>query len=152
MKTKFGNFGLLSRLGRDERGSLIVQATLTIVAMMGMIGLALDGGRYFMANNDLQGLADAAALAGARQLDSTTLNLGARARAENAARNMADACTGSSCNYVRWWDLSGAKILDGTDGVQFYKTLADLDSNTPAANDRDANYIRVTTGSWSVAP
>ena len=40
----------------------------------------------------------------------------------------------------------------GTSGVQFYETLADLDANTPAANDKDANYIRITTGSWQVAP
>ena len=63
---------LLPRLRRDERGSIIIQATLTIVVIMGMIGLALDGGRLFMVNNDLQDLADAAALAGAAKLDGTS--------------------------------------------------------------------------------
>ena len=44
---------------------------------MGMIGLALDGRRCFLVNNDLQGLADAATLAGAARLDGGTNNGGA---------------------------------------------------------------------------
>jgi Flp pilus assembly protein TadG len=139
----------LRSLCRDERGSILVQATIILVVIMGMIGLALDGGRYFMVNNDLQDLADAAALAGAAKLNGIT---GAKQNAETAARSMGDACAGSDCNGVRWYDVSAAKILSGTNGVQFYKTLADLDANNPAPDDKSANYIKVTTGSWQVAP
>jgi Putative Flp pilus-assembly TadE/G-like len=146
---KSGLSCLLSRLRRDERGSIMVQATLIVVVIMGMIGLALDGGRLFMANNDLQDLADAAALASAAKLNGT---LNARQRAEDAARSMGDACARSTCNNVRWYDLSAPKILPGTDGVQFYETLANLDANIPAPDDKRANYIKVTTGAWEVAP
>ena len=139
MKTKFGRFGLVSRLGRDERGSIMIQATVIVVAIMGMIGLALDGGRFFMAHNDLQDLADAAALAGAKKLDATTGSMDA---ATTAANNVGGA------NNVRWWDVSAAKVLS----VQFYKTLADLDANSPATLDKNAVYIKVTTGAWQVAP
>jgi Flp pilus assembly protein TadG len=146
----------LRSLGRDERGSILIQATIIVVVIMGMIGLALDGGRYFMVNNDLQALADAAALAGAAQLDGDTDLGGAMRRAETAARAMGDACVGSSCNNVRWWDVSNVKILPGknctTCGVQFAKTLTDLDNNNFATADKDAVYIRVTTGAWQVAP
>jgi hypothetical protein len=152
MKMKSGLFGLLFRLRRDERGSILIQATLIIVVIMGMIGLALDGGRLFMAHNDLQDLADAAALAGANKLNDcfrppgNSCAGGIRAAADTAARNVGDA------NNVRWWDVSAAKILSGTNGVQFYKSLADLDANNPATADKDANYIKVTTGAWEVAP
>jgi Flp pilus assembly protein TadG len=141
MRKSFGLSLLIARLCRDERGSIIIQATLTIVVIMGMIGLALDGGRLFMVNNDLQDLADAAALAGAAKLDGTS---GAMERADAAARTLN--------NNVRWWDVSGPKILPGTSGVQFYETLADLDANSPVTDDKHANYIKVTTGSWQVAP
>lgn len=141
MRIFFGHPLIVARLRRDERGSILIQATLTIVAIMGMIGLALDGGRLFMVNNDLQDLADAAALAGAAKLDGT---IGAMQRADAVARNLN--------NNVRWWNVSGLKILAGADGVQFYKTLADLDANIPAQTDKEANYIIVTTGSWQVAP
>lgn len=141
MRKSFGLHPLIVRLRRDKRGSIIIQSTLTIIVIMGMIGLALDGGRLFMVNNDLQDLADAAALAGAAKLDGTS---GAMQRADAAARNLN--------NNVRWWNVSGPKILALTSGVQFYKTLSDLDADNPAQTDKDANYIKVTTGAWQVAP
>src|ERR1035438_1578048 len=141
MRKSFGLHPLIVRLRRDKRGSIIIQSTLTIIVIMGMIGLALDGGRLFMVNNDLQDLADAAALAGAAKLDGTS---GAMQRADAAARNLN--------NNVRWWNVSGPKILALTSGVQFYKTLTDLDADNPAQTDKDANYIKVTTGAWQVAP
>jgi Flp pilus assembly protein TadG len=141
MRKSFGLSLLIARLRRDERGSIMIQATLTIIVIMGMIGLVLDGGRLFIVNNDLQDLADAAALAGAAKLDGTG---GARQRADVAARSLN--------NNVRWSDVSAPKILSGTSGVQFYETLPDLDANKPAQTDKEANYIKVTTGSWQVAP
>ena len=98
MPKTFGLPPLIARLRRDERGSIIIQATLTIIVIMGMVGLALDGARLFMVNNDLQDLADAAALAGAAKLDGTA---GASQRADAAARTLN--------NNVRWWDVSGAE-------------------------------------------
>jgi Flp pilus assembly protein TadG len=141
MPTTFALPPLVARLHGDERGSIIIQATLTIALIMGMIGLVLDGGRLFMVNNDLQDLADAAALAGAAKLDGSR---GARQRADAAARKLN--------NNVRWWDVSAPKILPVTSGVQFYETLTDLDADKPARTDKDANYVKVITGSWQVAP
>ena len=133
-------FRLLSRIRRDERGSILVQATLTILVMMGMAGLALDGARYFMVNNDLQQLADAAALAAAKKLDGT------------APLSDADTAARSLSNAVHWYDVSGATILTGTAGVQFYETLADIDANNPTNLPANANFVKVTTGTWQVAP
>jgi len=65
MNSKFGFFSLLPPLGNDERGTILVQFAVYIVAVFGFIGLALDGGRYLLLHNSLQDLADAAALAGA---------------------------------------------------------------------------------------
>ena len=65
MKMKSGLFGLLFRLRRDDRGSILVQATFYIAVSIGMTGLAVDGARFLILRNSLQDLADAAALAGA---------------------------------------------------------------------------------------
>src|SRR5437899_825055 len=70
-KEKFRLVSFLGRLSGDERGSILIQFTITSVAILGMIGLALDGGRLLMLHSDLQALADAAALAGAAKLDGT---------------------------------------------------------------------------------
>jgi Flp pilus assembly protein TadG len=69
MNSKLGFFSLLSRLDKDEHGTILVQFT---VYLFGLIGLALDGGRYPLLHNSLQNLADAAALAGAAKLDGTS--------------------------------------------------------------------------------
>ena len=92
--------GGLPRFGADRRGTVLVQFTVYMGAMFGLIGLSLDGARYLMVNNDLQDLADAAALRGAQDLDGST-------RALNAIAN-AMAFTN---NNVSLFNTSAAKIL-----------------------------------------
>jgi len=142
-----GSFmGLLSGLVRDERGSILVQATITMVVLMGMIGLGLDGARFLLLNNDLQDLADAAALAGAADLDGSS-------RANNAitdAQNFLVNCPDSTKSYCgKWWNTSGVQIQS----VHLYESLAKLDAGIDTdAEPRKAQFIKVTTGTWQVAP
>ena len=42
---------------------------MSLIVMLGMLGLTFDLGRMFVAKNELQTYVDAAALAGAKQLD-----------------------------------------------------------------------------------
>jgi uncharacterized membrane protein len=55
--------------GRDEAGQVIVLVALMLTGLVAVVGLAVDGGIVFAQRRDLQNLADAAALAGAMQLD-----------------------------------------------------------------------------------
>src|SRR3974377_1312900 len=98
MRLRIGLLSLLSRLGKDESATVLVQFSIYIIAIMGMIGLALDGGRFLLLNNSLQELADAAALAGAAQLDGLP---DAITRADAAAQATA------SNNPPRWYDVGG---------------------------------------------
>jgi Flp pilus assembly protein TadG len=130
MSSKLGFFSLLSRLDKDERGTILVQFTVYLVAVFGFIGLTLDGGRYLLLHNSLQDLSDAAALAGAAKLDGTS---GAIARATAAAQAMADN------NPPRWYDVGGSTSI-GT--PVFYSSL---NPDTATTSDKDAKYIKVTT-------
>jgi Flp pilus assembly protein TadG len=130
MNSKFGFFSLLSRLHKDEHGTILVQFAVYFVALFGFIGLALDGGRYLLLHNSLQDLADAAALAGAAKLDGTR---GAITRATAAAQAMADD------NPPRWYDTGGSTSI-GT--PVFYSSL---NPDTATTSDKDAKYIKVTT-------
>jgi Flp pilus assembly protein TadG len=130
MKLRFGFFSLLSRLGKDEHGTILMQFTVYLVAVFGFIGLTLDGGRYLLLHNSLQDLADAAALAGAAKLDGTS---GAITRATAAAQAMADN------NPPRWYDVGGSTSI-GT--PVFYSSL---NPDTATTSDKDAKYIKVTT-------
>lgn len=53
---------------RGERGQALVIMALAIVALVAVVGLAIDGGRIYEQRRQMQNGADAAAMAGAREL------------------------------------------------------------------------------------
>ncbi|MDP4085046.1 MAG: Tad domain-containing protein [Bacillota bacterium] len=59
---------LLKKLIREERGNIIILAALSLVGLLGMAGLALDGGLVYMTKSELQKVANAAVLSGAQEL------------------------------------------------------------------------------------
>jgi len=68
------------RLGR-QRGAAAVLVALSLVVLVGMVGIVVDLGRLFVMRSELQNAADACALAAARELDGDPTAL---TRAENA--------------------------------------------------------------------
>lgn len=52
-----------------ESGQVIVLVAVLMVALVAVVGLVTDGGMVFTQRRDLQNVADAAALAGAMQID-----------------------------------------------------------------------------------
>ena len=112
MNFKFWHRAPLSRIGKDERGSIMVQAVLYIAVSIGLTGLALDGGRFLMLNNSLQDLADAAALAGAAQLDGAQ---DAQTRATAAAQAIANR----NAPHSWYYDSGGSTAIT----TAFYKSL-----------------------------
>lgn len=58
-------------LGRSERGQVLVLAAASMVAVLGLAALAIDGGFFAHAHRDAQNDADAMALAGVRELPTT---------------------------------------------------------------------------------
>lgn len=63
------------RLG-DERGSVLITGLLLTLALLMVLGAAVDIGHAFIVRRDLTSLADDAALAGAQQLDPQTVHQG----------------------------------------------------------------------------
>lgn len=64
-----------SRL-RSEQGAVLVAGLLLTVAMMLVIGFAVDLGRAFIARRDLANVADQAALTGSQAIDLPALHAG----------------------------------------------------------------------------
>jgi Flp pilus assembly protein TadG len=64
-----------------QRGSVLVLVVIGLVAMLGMVGLALDSGHAMLSKARLQNTVDAAALSGAKQLDLAGDTVTARAAA-----------------------------------------------------------------------
>jgi len=63
---------------KDRRGGFVlITMGFTVIALVGVLGMALDIGRMFIAKNETQAFCDAAALAAALALDGTTVGIAA---------------------------------------------------------------------------
>src|SRR6266511_4000221 len=69
--------------GHREDGQILVLTLIMMLGLLAVLGLVADGGLVFARHRELQGAADAAARAGASQLDE--------ARARQAARGYLQA-------------------------------------------------------------
>ena len=78
-----------SRLGvirRSEQGSVLVSGLLLTLAVLMILGAAVDVGHAFIVRRDLTSIADDAALAGAQQLDLAAIHQGRLALDPNQAQ------------------------------------------------------------------
>ena len=60
---------LLRRLHEEDDGQVMILVAILMVGLVAVVGLVTDGGMVFTQRRDLQNVADAAALAGASQID-----------------------------------------------------------------------------------
>jgi Flp pilus assembly protein TadG len=139
------------RVLKDQSGQILIYFTILLPVMLGLIGLALEGGRFLMLHSQLQDLADAAAIAGAKELNGAD---DAIARATNAAEKVLTNDT--------WWSnvaLAGAQTVDPP---VFCSQLQGVPADNPAPADvcqpdpkvtpENAAYIKVTTVERQVTP
>ena len=97
----------VSRKG-EEGGYVLVTMAIAAFALVGVMGVAVDIGRMFIAKNETQAFCDAAALAASLQLDGTTTGI---AHAKTAVTNSTNT-----------WNFNTATISNPT--VTFATTSA----------------------------
>lgn len=76
MATERRTAGLRGRAAigpRRERGAVAIVVGLSLALMVGMVGLAIDGGRLYLTKTELQNAADACALAASYELTGAPL-------------------------------------------------------------------------------
>lgn len=91
-KVRFSGLNRLRRFVRDKRGAFAMQFALMVIPLVLCVGLAVDGGRVFLARFNLMSALDAAALAMGSTTDNT-VDLNAMA-ALYVAQNFRMADTG----------------------------------------------------------
>lgn len=74
---------------REERGAVLVSGLLLALAVLMVIGVAVDVGNAFIVRRDLVAAADDAALTGSQQLDLAALHQGQLALDPQTAQNAA---------------------------------------------------------------
>ena len=100
--------GRTPRGGRREAGFVLITMAASAIALIAVLGLAVDVGRMFIAKNETQSYCDAAALAAALKLDGTTTGI---ANATTAAQNVPDK-----------WNLNSASV--GSPTIQFGTSIS----------------------------
>lgn len=135
-----------SNFHKDEEGAILIWFAVVVALLVGLIGLALEGASLMNLNSQMQGIADSAAIAGAKDLDGSK---GAIQRATAAA----EAAAGASSNSPNWSDIAstGGPVIT----VTFYSALKTTGTNpipadVPTTSDIDAKYIRVVTESRGI--
>lgn len=119
---------------RRQRGIIAVVVAIGAVALLAMVGLALDTGHLGLNKSRLQGSVDAAALAAAKVLDQT----GSQAQATAAARGIFDL------NAANHPELQG--VVRGADlGIAYSNTL-----NPFVAGSAPPNYVRVVANNFTM--
>ncbi len=78
----------VSRSRIRPRGFVLITVAITIVALLGIMGMCIDLSRMYIVRNELQAYADAASLAAARHLDGTSLGI---SNATAIAKNYPDS-------------------------------------------------------------
>ncbi len=79
----------LQRLHGDQSGQAIVLVAVLMAGLVAVVGLVTDGGLVFSQRRDLQNIADAAALAGAMQLDEGVYRASGEVLLDQAAARQA---------------------------------------------------------------
>src|SRR5689334_21322059 len=79
--------GVFNMRTRVERGFVLLAMAMFSIALLGVLGVAVDIGRVFVAKTESQTFCDAAALAATLQLDGTSAGITA---AKNAVANSAN--------------------------------------------------------------
>lgn len=132
---------------RDEEGAVLIWFALILPVLLALVGLAIEGATLMNLNSQMQGMADSAAIAGAKELNGSK---GAIARATQAAI----ASAGAEGNSPTWSDIAstGGPVIS----VTFYSALKSTGSNPVPADvvttsDIDAKYIKVVTESRGIS-
>jgi Flp pilus assembly protein TadG len=124
----------------DTSGIIMPYVAILMVVFIGLGALALDGGRFMSTQTQMQGVADALSIAGARELDQRS---GARARATSAIDTLVN-------NGLTGLGYNGAVTHAAP---VFYSALPTANAGftgTPATSDQDARFVAVTVNPVTV--
>ena len=113
--------------GGREHGFVLVTMAIAAIALIGVLGLAVDVGRMFIAKNETQTYCDSAALAAALALDGTTTGV--------------SSATAAVTNSANAWNLNTTKVSNPT--VTFGTSISGPWLSNPSPAD-GYNFARVS--------
>lgn len=137
----------LKKVWASKSGGVLIYFAFGLPILLGVMALSVDLGRAFILNTELKDFSDAAALAGAAELDGRD---GARVAAESAART---GLQGTLVN-VQAFSTDGGGAGLAIDQVVFLKSLpadgTDFVASDTATSDAEARFIFVSVANRDV--
>ena len=133
----------MKRLIRNrQRGAFAVAFAIFMIAIIGFISLSMDLSQVYVRQTEMQGAADAAAVAAARELNGTMDGI-------NDARRQAERVY--SANSYQYWEP-----LPWNDDLMSFASAADgawiASSAVNTTNVRDLRYVRIDTAAGEPEP
>src|SRR5258708_6112426 len=95
-----------TKRNRGERGFVLITIAAAAVALVAVLGLAVDAGRLYIAKNEAQAYCDAAALAAVLQLDGQTTGI------DTAKATLTSSTSPYYMNNA--WNLDSANVTGAT--------------------------------------
>ncbi len=114
---------------RRERGFVVLATALSLFVLLGVLGLAIDLGRIFIAKSEAQAFADSAAIAAALELNGKKSGLDA-----------AESVVSTSTNR---YNFNTQAIPSGVTTVQFAKSRLGPWESQPINNPKGYGFVRV---------
>lgn len=124
------------RRGKRERGVTVAIAAFSFVTFLLAAGLAIDVSHFYLAGTELQNAADAAALAAASSLDSTTEGI--------------TKATDNAVAAMNKFEFDKVSVTIARTNVLFAKNISQFDNNTAwseataATNASTVRFVKVT--------
>ena len=123
---------MFKSLWRDTSGIMLPYVTIMLVAIIGLALLAVDGSRYMSLQSQMQNVADALALAGARELDKKPDAITRARRAIHDAALAQNGLFGMGVNSTTPVNVQDSNII-------FYENLPDASAPFPPAASFETN-------------
>jgi Flp pilus assembly protein TadG len=114
----------------NRRGFVVLVTAVSLIVLIGMLGLAVDLGRVYIVKNEAQAFADLAALAAARHLN------GKQAGIDNAKNEVANSTNG--------WNFGNQTFPAGIRAVEFGISSTGPWSTSPTGSLIGYAFVRVT--------
>jgi uncharacterized membrane protein len=112
-----------------KRGYILVATAMSLVFLLGSIGLSIDIGRMYITHNELQAYVDSASMAAAIQLDGTSAGI---TRAKNAHSGDTDR-----------WRFDATPITNVT--TTFSTSASGTFTGAPPNPPTNYKYVKVVT-------
>lgn len=130
----------------SQRGAVAIVVGLTLVVLVGMVGLAIDGGHLYLTKTELQNASDACALA-------ASYNLTGAPAITQASFVEADAA-GVTVGAKNKVDFQGDSIANADITVEFGESLSEGSAWLKATSNPSPNskYVRCTLQRTGITP